>query len=127
MDDSCVVYTQTSEVITLSSSTDADAAGVLGQCLCLDWAPTDGHTRVVGGFARGAIAIWDLITRSPLVVLQSSSGNVSSYPCPCMLVICEFQLNKFRDCLICFVTIFFCCLYSTLSDAVSSLSSFLIL
>ena len=67
---------QTSDVITLSSSTDADAAGVLGQCLSLDWSPTDGHTRIVGGFARGAVAIWDLASRSPLVLMKSAFGNV---------------------------------------------------
>ena len=67
---------QTNEVITLSSSTDADAAGVLGQCLCLDWAPTDGHMRIAGGFARGAVAVWDLATRSPLVQLKTVFGEL---------------------------------------------------
>ena len=70
---------QTNEVITLSSSTDAEAAGVLGQCLSVDWAPTDGHTRIVGGFARGAVAIWDLTSQSPLVLMQSPIGN-HNYP-----------------------------------------------
>ena len=70
-----IVSFQISEVITLSSSTDADAAGVLGQCLSLDWAPTDGHTRIVGGFARGAVAVWDLASRSPLVLMKSSFGK----------------------------------------------------
>jgi hypothetical protein len=66
---------QVSEVVTLSPSTDPDAAGVLGQCLCLDWLKLDGHARIAGGFARGAVAIWDLTTASPLLTMLAENGE----------------------------------------------------
>jgi WD40 repeat protein len=56
-----------------------------GTCVCMDWCPADGCTRIMTGFSSGIVCIWDLSTRSPL--LSSSPPDHSAVLCVHPLVV----------------------------------------
>ncbi|XP_022103592.1 uncharacterized protein LOC110986205 isoform X2 [Acanthaster planci] len=45
-----------------------------GQCWCVDWAPDSGHTKIAAGFSRGTVAVWDLLSQSPLLRVSGPDG-----------------------------------------------------
>uniref|UniRef100_A0A1B6LWK2 C2H2-type domain-containing protein n=1 Tax=Graphocephala atropunctata TaxID=36148 RepID=A0A1B6LWK2_9HEMI len=45
---------------------------MMSQCKCIDWHGVAPHSTIVGGFANGMVALWDLQTTSPLL----REGNV---------------------------------------------------
>ncbi|XP_076349748.1 general transcription factor 3C polypeptide 2-like [Tachypleus tridentatus] len=49
-------------------------------CCALGWSRTDGHQLVAGGYASGLLSIWDLMTSSPLLVIESDNRFVKLYP-----------------------------------------------
>ena len=49
------------------------------ECTCLHWENTLGHRFIVAGFANGVVGIWDLGTKSPLLLKEETIYPVWSF------------------------------------------------
>lgn len=49
------------------------------ECTSLDWDSTSGHKFIIAGFANGIVALWDLQTKSPLLLRKDGHYPVWSF------------------------------------------------
>ncbi|RWS13669.1 general transcription factor 3C polypeptide 2-like protein [Dinothrombium tinctorium] len=49
-------------------------------CRCLSWRKTDEQKLIAAGFGNGVVAVWDLVTISPLLVIHKTSSQTILRP-----------------------------------------------
>ncbi|OXB55584.1 hypothetical protein ASZ78_005133 [Callipepla squamata] len=66
-------------------SIQAGNAAECGQCFSLSWMPSRPHQHLAAGFYDGTVAIWNLLTASPLQRVSLADGSLQLYPFQCFL------------------------------------------
>ncbi|POI22313.1 hypothetical protein CIB84_013941, partial [Bambusicola thoracicus] len=66
-------------------SIQAGSATECGQCFSLSWMPSRPHQHLAAGFYDGTVAIWNLLTASPLQRVSHPDGSLQLYPFQCFL------------------------------------------
>uniref|UniRef100_A0A669Q518 General transcription factor 3C polypeptide 2 n=1 Tax=Phasianus colchicus TaxID=9054 RepID=A0A669Q518_PHACC len=66
-------------------SIQAGSANECGQCFSLSWMPSRPHQHLAAGFYDGTVAIWNLLTASPLQRVSHADGSLQLYPFQCFL------------------------------------------
>ncbi|NXU54305.1 TF3C2 factor, partial [Turnix velox] len=64
-------------------SVQAGSAPECGQCFSLSWMPSRPHHHLAAGFYDGTVAIWNLLSRSPLQCVPQPHGSLHLYPFRC--------------------------------------------
>lgn len=66
-------------------SIQAGSAAECGQCFSLSWMPSRPHQHLAAGFYDGTVAVWNLLTASPLQRVSHPDGSLQLYPFQCFL------------------------------------------